>query len=114
GLAAAYKIRRDRLHGGRSSAPASSACSRASCVWMSSIRLGRLPKANTSSDVRPRKCGYSLSSSNSGGDDAVNPAQQRLLRWRLPQSSTRTDVIGPCPTGTLSVGLLQLLQGFWR
>src|SRR5262249_56268433 len=28
-----HKIRRDRLHGGRSSAPASSACSRASCVW---------------------------------------------------------------------------------
>src|SRR5215467_8846958 len=30
------------------------------------------------------------------------PAPQRPWRWWLPQSSTRTDVIGPCPTGTFA------------
>src|SRR5438128_2080987 len=68
---------------------------------MSSMRLGGLPRAHTSSSVRLRKRDCLLSSSNSGGDDVVNPAQQRQLRLRLPQSSIRTDVIGPCPQVTL-------------
>src|SRR5262249_702624 len=80
---------------------------------MSNMRLGCSLRAHTSSDVRPRKCSYSRSSSNSGeiscrrrgGADAVNPAQQRQLRLRLPQSSTQTDVIGPRPKDTLLVCL---------